>query len=189
MKRTLIHAAALVGFASAANAATLMIDPGGVGGEYNVGDLITITVTGDSEGASDSTIFGQIVFSNPAIAAPNIYPARPAQNTLLAPGPVTWGQGGTNCTASSCVMFNAFSGSLPPTPMTVTNLLVSTVSFVATTPGTRALTWSTTGGTQLDFFGLTSAPGSSITVVPEPTTITLLGVGLFGLAVASRRRA
>jgi len=51
-------------------------------------------------------------------------------------------------------------------------------------------TWQTTPSTQrLDFFGVTNAPGYSITIVPEPATTALLCVGLLRLAVATRRRA
>jgi len=188
MKRTLIAVAALVGLASAANAATLSINPGGVGGTYNVGDLITITVTGDSAGASDLGIFGRILFSNGGIA--NIDAASASQNTLLAFGSIPWTNGTTTCNASDCDMFNALSAfGLSPAP--ASNLMVSTVSFLAAAPGTTTLTWETDPNTgfQLNFFGITSSAGSSITVVPEPTTAALLGLGLFGLAVAGRRRA
>ena len=43
-------------------------------------------------------------------------------------------------------------------------------------------------GFELDFFGLTNAPGTSFTVVPEPTTALLLAFGLAGVACARRRR-
>jgi hypothetical protein len=41
----------------------------------------------------------------------------------------------------------------------------------------------------LDWFGVTNAPGVSITVVPEPATALLLGAGLLALALAGRRPA
>jgi hypothetical protein len=40
----------------------------------------------------------------------------------------------------------------------------------------------------LSFFGLTSAPGTSFTIAPEPGTSALVGLGLAAL-VAIRRRA
>jgi hypothetical protein len=60
-----------------------------------------------------------------------------------------------------------------------------------TAPGTVVnFAWRTSPSAQrLDWFGLTNAPGVSITVAtPEPTTASLLGLGLLGLSVASRRR-
>ena len=188
MNRVWMLTAALFGISSAANAATLAIDPGGVGGVYNVGELITITVTGDSQGASDVFIYGRISFSNPAVAAPNIDPASSVQNPLVTPGAVDWSLGGTICTSNACDMFSQVSPSYPAASF-AGNLLTASVSFVATTPGSTNLSWITTGGSALDFFGLTSAPGSSLTVVPEPSTAGLLGLGLLALALRSRRQS
>jgi hypothetical protein len=48
------------------------------------------------------------------------------------------------------------------------------------------VSWSTTQFYQLSFFGLTSAPGTSFEIVPEPGTASLLGLGL--MIFAWRRR-
>jgi len=51
------------------------------------------------------------------------------------------------------------------------------------------------GGSQLDFFGIYQYPisspdtGTTFSIIPEPTTATLIGLGLFGLALGGRRRA
>jgi hypothetical protein len=151
------------------NTPTVTINPGGIGGVYTVGQPITISVNGNPQGAVDNAIFGRLAFSNPALG--NIASAVPVQTTLT---PTTvWTAGVTSCTASNCTMFNQIGGLTPSTP---TNQLNSSVSFVATTPGTSSLTWVTSPpGFAFDFFGLTNAPGSSITVLPPPTLAVDLG--------------
>ena len=58
-------------------------------------------------------------------------------------------------------------------------------------PGT-VLTWNwqtTPTATQLSFFdAVPSVPAIQITVIPEPGTAALLGIGLLGVAVAARRQ-
>ena len=174
--------------ASVSNAATLMVEAN-QGGTYAPGDTVTLTVTGDSEGASTTGIFGRLLFDNPAIG--NLDGQMATQTTLLALGSIPWLVGTSDCTASTCNMFNQV-GAFGATPAPASNLLVSTVSFVAGPPGTTAnVSWEMDLGTgfALDFFGITSSPGLTLTVIPEPTTAALLGLGLFGLAAAGRRRA
>lgn len=40
----------------------------------------------------------------------------------------------------------------------------------------------------LNYFGITSLPGISFTIVPEPTTAALVALGLGALAAGRRRR-
>lgn len=185
MKRTLIAVAALVGLASAANAASVTVVANSA--SYVIGDTITLTVTADTQGGSSLLAFGRLLFDTPtgdtAGGAPN-------QSAMLAFGSIPWLTGPLVCTSSSCEMMNQISP-ITATPVGSTTPLIATVSFLATSAGVTNVSWDTNqaGGFGLDFFGVTNAPGTSYTVVPEPTTAALLGLGMLGLAVAGRRRA
>jgi opacity protein-like surface antigen len=188
MKRTLIAVAALVGLASAANAATLTITQSG-SGTYTIGQSITLTITGDSQGESALNVTGFLDFTNSAVVG-NLAGNTQSQNTLHAFGSVPWTPGALNaCAGSSCKVFDQL-GALGLSPSPASDLLVATLTLTAGAAGTSVASWNTNQatGTALQFFSLSNAAGTSITVVPEPTTAALLGLGLFGLAVSGRRR-
>jgi hypothetical protein len=61
--------------------------------------------------------------------------------------------------------------------------VLSIVTLSAQAAGVVDVNWHTEAdAAQLKFFGLTSASGTSFTIVPEPTTAMLLGLSLLGLA-------
>lgn len=192
MKRTLISLAmvAVFGAASAASAATVTL-ASATGSTISPGESIVLTVTTTANsGETDNTIFGAITYSDALLN-----PVAPASvmNT-----PIGFLPGAITCTTVRCVAFSAVTGgaAIALDPSQNTNFLLATVTFpvdaAAPIGSVINLAWQTNPSTQrLDFFGVTGGPGVSITVVPvpEPTTAALLGLGLFGLAVAGRRRA
>jgi len=186
MKRTLFVVAALVAFATAAGAATLSVVSNKL--TYNPGETITLTVTGNSQGGKDDAAVGRLEYSAALTTTTTSSQSQftRAGGTLFAlTGVLVQGDGFAD-------VFNTIidgGGS----PRTVDNLLTSTAQLIADAAGTVVVTWSSSPGLELDFFGLTNAtnpgPAASFTIIPEPTTAALLGLGLLGLVLGGRRRS
>jgi len=187
MKRTLIMAAALVGLASVANAASVVIAADQA--SYTVGDTITLTATVTANAGEASTqVFGNILLSSGNGGSVGFI--APAVQTALTSfgGGLVWVIGGSVvCSSASCIMFNQLVG-VSPFPVSNTPLAIGVVQYTAATPGTVNVGFD--AGT-FDFFGAALPAGTSFDIVPipEPTTAAMIGLGLFGLAVAGRRRA
>jgi PEP-CTERM motif len=187
MKRTLktliVLAAAFAGFASVANAASVVLSSDK--GEYVAGETIFLTATVTAApGETDINLFGVVLYSSARVA--------PVPGTNLQtnyPGGFS-GAANPACTTVQCRQFNqiAFPN---PVPGTGANFVIGTMQFTASGPPGTVVTfnWLTTGTQRLDFFGVSQAPGVTVTIIPEPTTAAMLGIGLFGLAMAGRRRA
>jgi hypothetical protein len=181
MKRTLFVLAVVVGFATAASAATLSVVSDSA--TYTPGQTITLTVTADDQGTTSYGIFGQLTYG-----ASNTHVS--AVQTLLVGKYGKWtsqplpGGGGVSRAFSQITGTAQDANNLPGT--------LSTILLVAGAPGIYPVEWDTTNANpdlRLTFFGLTTAPGTSFTVIPEPTTAALLGLGLLGILVGGRRRS
>lgn len=188
MKRTLtsLFTTVLVaGFAVSASAATSVVLSSDAA-TYSPGSTITLTTTVTANGGeTDSVVFGAVNYSDALL--------NPLVRTQVPLPPGDWSAGGLTCTVTFCVLFSQ-GHTLPALAIGWTNVAIATSTFQVD-PGALIGTpitflWRTTPSTQrLDWFGITNAPGVTVTVVPEPTTAVLLGLGLFGLAVAGRRRS
>ena len=175
--------AASMFLAFSAQAATLTITSDK--STYNISETITLTVTGDSEGGTSNGIFGTLEYGGLVTAN-----GGQSQNGLTSfGGNLPWFVGVLFVDAPHANTQDSFNQTPGATPFAADQLLVATMSFHADVAGVANFNWRTLAGNeQLNFFGLTNANGHSVTIVPEPTTAALLGIGLFGLAVAGRRR-
>ena len=193
MKRTLtsLMTAAVVAFAAVSASAAVSVTLGSPDPDasYAPGDTITLTVLVTANGgAASNNAVGNISFPNTQVAsnaASNLQFALPGFS-----GPAL------DCTTTRCRAFNQITPPGPAVAPEVTDFKISEMHFVVNQGladgSVINFTWQTSPTTQqLNFFGLTTAAGYSVSVaaIPEPTTAALIGMGLFGLAVAGRRRS
>jgi hypothetical protein len=152
------------------------------------GESITLLTYATADaGETDDQIFGALNFPD----------------ALVDPNPIFLGNTQTPlfsqlnqlvCTSLAyCMVFNQ-TNPAGPIAVNLTDALIATTTFFvdpsAPVGSVIQFTWRSSPLTlRLDWFGLTSAPGHSVTIIPEPTTAALLGAGLLGLAFAVRRRA
>ena len=182
--------ALLVGIAisSAASATTLSVSPDKL--TYDIGETITLTVHGDDEGVTALSIFGRLLYNGALVDN-----GTRSQKTIVgaygnwikgildaddtnAAGPGSYSQAFDQITTSNGDTAENLPADNP----------FATVTLIAVALGTVNVAWDTSTGsnTQLTFFGLTSAPGTSFTIVPEPATGAFFGLGLLALAFARR---
>jgi len=172
---------------TSANAATLLVVSNK--STYGFGETVTLLISGNAQGASATRIFGRLLYNGARVdngtRAQRTIGSGWLKNSLEASD--TNAEGPTTASSEAFDQMNSSGGF-----QTAVNP-ISTVTLITQALGVVNVNWDTTSfGFQLNFFGLTSAPGTSFTIrddpVPEPTTAALVALGLLALA-ASRRRA
>jgi hypothetical protein len=181
---------AVFGLGRTADAATLSITPNKT--TYVVGERVTLTVIGDDEGAVSDRIFGQLELDGSLIDLGGAGQTRligesgPWNPLILRAGEdiELLDPAGQPIGGPTEAILDAFHQRPAIAGDTATNLpgVLSIVTLSAQAVGVVNVNWHTAAdAVQLKFFGLTSAPGTSFTIVPEPTTAGLLALGLIGL--------
>lgn len=181
--RILIVCLAVLGLASAAGAATLTVTPDKF--TYNIGETITLTINGDAQGATSNGVFGRLEMNGALVDV--VSTTQKVMATGWTKGVLTITDDGVLATVE---VLNQLTN--PAAGQTATNP-IATVTLIARSFGFLNVNWSAVAGSgsELDFFGLTSAPGIGICVgcgeVPEPSTHLLVALGLLALARYRRR--
>jgi hypothetical protein len=178
--------ACVFGLASAAQAASLTFTSDK--NTYAVSETITITVIGDPETDIAGGAAGTITYSDyDGLVTPL---GGATQSKLRLPNGTAWIVGGLMVDAppGSQGSFAQIHGGT--TQLGSTKKLTAVMTFHADNSGVVNFDWLTTASATkfLNFFGITNSPGISVTIVPEPTTAGLMGLGLLGLVIAGRRR-
>ncbi len=205
MKRTLISIFAALAVASGASAATLSIDADAA--SYGVGDTITITAIFDATGATASpgdgseTVAISVTWEDAvadALGAGAFGSSSQSADTLNGVtltsfgGAIPWlGNASNGCVSagpsagSECILISQglLAGDFAPDANTVTaTLQLTAVAVGALNLGDIIV--NTLGNTTVSI----GSNFTSATVVPEPGTALMLGLGLLGLGFTGRRR-
>jgi hypothetical protein len=178
--------AVVLGLSFGAQAATLTFTADQA--TYAVSDIITLTVIGDSEGASALKVLGIVDYDGSLVTALG----GQTQSTLKQATTQNWLVGGLiidGVWADTQDSFNQINGGT--LPKGTTKKLTAVMTFHADASGVANFDWNLLATTSLDFFGITNSPGVTVTIgtiVPEPSTAGLMGLGLIGLVIAGRSR-
>lgn len=162
-----------------------------------IGDQFTIELRMDTEGETQLTSVFASVFADPSLFSyvSGVSPASILFNfsTYASLGRVS--QPFVLGSDPAGLIRSASFAALSPSGVARNNQLLATLTFQAVAAGTASLSSLIAPGDDVTVSGLSVAgqvqTGSSalITVVPEPTTALLMGLGLAGLAAAGRRQA
>jgi hypothetical protein len=180
-----LAAAALAFGASAAGAATLTATPSTT--VFFPGEIVTITLAGDPEGGTASSILVDLIAVCSACGGSSgtfqneVLTAEPSAGWTVPPAPGT-------CSGNSCSLANTFSfGVVTGSAWAIGTVELNTAGVL---PGTT-IDLVFTSNPNLIYYGLSSdvvAATLYMGGIPEPGTAALMGLGLLGLGFVARSR-
>jgi hypothetical protein len=195
-----VAALSLVAFT--ANAGTVSIEWAGTGGSNSIsvspGATVVATIFLDATAEGGTNSYGISVDFDTELG--NVLALQSATEFLPAGMQLNFTPGITNVVDSgagtSGVVGSIEAGALFGSPVTATKFAIGTIAFLANSVGTTVLNsgffnpgvdgYNDINGTPA---AITSFGTASITVVPEPGTAALVGLGMLGLAIAGRKRS
>ena len=156
--RVLGGIAVALGLSTAADAASLSVVSDK--SSYAVGETITLTVIGDDQGEIDTEVFGRLEYSPALTQTTGASQQRVGASWILYSSLAT-GDGFADAFNQANGAGSTGDGLAPG------GSAFATVTLVAEAAGQVNVTWNTNQGSglELDFFGLTQAPGTSFTIV------------------------
>ena len=165
--------------------------------EVSPGDPFSIELRMDTQGETDITSVFVSVGSDASIFAftGGTSPGQILFNTSTFEGIARVSQPFVLSTDPAGNIRAASFASLSPSNVSATNQLLATLNFDVRDPGTTVISVFIAIGDDVTVDGvsvigsLTFVESVAITVIPEPSTALLMGLGLAGLAAAGRRNA
>lgn len=174
-------------FVSAATASAVSFSLNIVAGAATPGSPLTLDLVVDGEADQLQAWFMQVDHAGNTASAATIAPFIFHGGAPATPlgAPVINGAAGGNATGQFAMSINP-PGFIAPGSGPV---VFGQISFAAVSPGTIAINISEAGGAVVGAGGaILPYTTTGITIVPEPTTALLVGLGLVGLGVAGRRK-
>src|SRR6185436_13105951 len=160
MSKRLFGGLIALALAAPAHAVSLAVNPDKL--TYTIGETITLTVTGDDAGTNSFGIFGRLDYGGALVDNASRTQTRLTGSTgIWITGVLLQGDNGVSAFSEA---FNQIAS--PATDATNLPGTLSVVTLLATATGVVNVSWHTVpDGFELDFFGLTAAPGTTFTIV------------------------
>lgn len=152
---------------------------------YSLGETITVTLTGDTtDGPEALFVLVDVGYDDPSLVDGLAASATQSESITSLDGQLTWAITNPACQVNTCPVFDqvGFLSPFAPDPA----IIIGTLTIPTLAAG--VLTLSTGVNNPVEWFGAAAPAPVTVTIVPEPTTASLVGLGLLGLGAWRRQR-